>query len=398
MDITPPEGRRPRTVAFYLPQFHQIPENDRWWGEGFTDWVNVRRAQPQFDRHDHPQHPGELAEYDLSDVSVMHRQADLARAYDVDAFCFYFYWFAGTRLLERPLEQYLRDGPDFPFCISWANESWTRRWDGKDHEYLMLQRYDETTATEIFNAFLPALRDRRYLRVDGAAVIIVHRADQLPDGSAYATTWKRLANRSGVGPLHLVAAETHPGITPGSVGFDATVEFPPVGANTLRTARLLPLRGLNHGFRGRLMSYPRLVSRYMRRREATFVRYRCVVPGWDNTARRGEAATVYLDSNPVDYRRWLMNSRTVEHRLRGAQGLVFINAWNEWAEGAHLEPDQSDGRAFLEATRWNGQATRSRKPALRLGLPSIAWVRSLALVCAGSALQTMRRAQAKNIH
>ena len=320
--------QRPRTIAFYLPQFHTFAENDEWWGEGFTDWVNVRRAEPAFQDHDHPRKAGELEEYDLSDVTVMHRQADLAREHDVDAFCFYYYWFAGKRLLEKPLDQYLDSGPDFPFCISWANENWSRRWDGKDKESLIRQDYTADFAAEVFKDFLPYLRDPRYLRVDGAAVLLVHRADHLPDGIDYGQIWRNLAAASGVGPIHIVAAETHPGVEPAHFGFDAVAEFPPVGSNTLAAAQLLPPRGLSPRFRGRLMSYKRLAKRFMARPATEFPRYRGVVPGWDNTARRQEAATIYVGDSPFEYQKWLTHARTFESRARGKNGLVFVNAWN----------------------------------------------------------------------
>ncbi|TFD81605.1 hypothetical protein E3T54_01410 [Cryobacterium sp. Sr8] len=386
-----PNHQRARTIAFYLPQFHAIPENDEWWGKGFTEWVNVGRATPQFEGHDHPRQPSELGHYDLGDGKVMHAQAELAGQFDVDAFCFYFYWFGGKRLLEKPLDAYLATGPDFPFCISWANESWTRRWDGKEDESLIAQEYSSTAAEDVFDAFLPYLNDARYLRVDGAAVILVHRADHLPDHADYADTWRRLAEEHGVGPIHLVAVETNAGISPGAVGFDALCEFPPVGSNTLSAAKLLPVRGLNSAFAGRLMSYPRLVRAFTSRRPPSFIRYRGVTPSWDNTARRREAATTYVDASPFHYHRWLTHARAYEQHVRGANGLVFVNAWNEWAEGAYLEPDETNGRGYLEATRIVQDKEILRPPKSRTGLASLPWARSLFLAAAGSLLKLGRR-------
>lgn len=382
---------RPRTVAFYLPQFHTIPENDEWWGEGFTEWVNVRRAVPQHAGHVHPRSAGELGEYDLSDVKVMHDQATMARANGIDAFCFYFYWFDGKRLLERPLEQFLAAGPDMPFCISWANESWSRRWDGKEHEALITQEYTDLTPERVFDDFLPLLRDPRYLRVNGAAVLLVHRSDHLPSGTRYAETWRRLAEEAGVGPLHLVAAETHPGIDPTVSGFDAAAEFPPVGANTLSAAQILPVKGVAADFRGRLMSYARLARRFQRRSVPPFTRYRGVVPGWDNTARRGAKATIYVGSSPARYHDWLTHARVSEQRLRGDDGLVFVNAWNEWAEGAYLEPDAHHGRSYLDATPWDATPPALRRELPSVGRPTYGWAHSVALAAAGSVLQSGRR-------
>ena len=382
---------RPKTIAFYLPQFHTIPENDEWWGKGFTEWSNVDRAQPAYVGHQHPREPAELGRYDLSDISVMHDQAALAKQYDVDAFCFYFYSFGGKRLLEKPLNNYLKNGPDFPFCISWANESWTRRWDGKEKESLIAQAYPETYAEDVFMEFLPLLQDPRYLRVAGAAVIMVHRVDHLPDGKGLAAVWNKLAEATGVGPIHLVAAETKPGISPVAFDFDAVCEFPPVGSNTMAAAKLLPVRGLNRKFRGRIMSYPRLSRAFMRRKPPEFVRYRGVVPSWDNTARRRESATFYVDASPFQYRGWLQHARAYEQRVRGGDGLVFINAWNEWAEGAYLEPDTANGMDYLNATSLVPSKPVVRAAKSRLGLVSGPWIRSLALAGAGSALQLIRR-------
>jgi hypothetical protein len=376
-------SNRPLTVAFYLPQYHSIPENDEWWGKGFTEWTNVRKASALFDGHDHPRRPADLGYYDLTTAGVSSQQAALAQANGVDAFCFYYYWFAGKRLLERPVDDYLERGPDFPFCISWANENWTRRWDGQDQAVLIGQDYGDGTAEQVFLDFLPYLQDSRYLRVDGRAVIVVHRVDHLPDAPQFARTWRALAAEHGVGPLQLIAAETKPGIRPDTFGFDAVCEFPPVGSNTLAAAKLLPPAGLNPSFRGRVMSYPRMVARFMRRPEPGFVRYRGVAPGWDNTARRSHSSTVYMDSSPEGYRRWLQFARASESRR--PHGMVFINAWNEWAEGSYLEPDETHGMDYLRATRWDA-GPLPRRPRAAIGAPGLPWLQSLAKSAAGSVL------------
>ncbi|MET1086465.1 MAG: glycoside hydrolase family 99-like domain-containing protein [Arthrobacter sp.] len=381
------EPNRPLTVAFYLPQYHAIPENDEWWGKGFTEWTNVRKASALFDGHDHPRRPADLGYYDLTTAGVSSQQAALAQANGVDAFCFYYYWFAGKRLLERPVDDYLERGPDFPFCISWANENWTRRWDGQDQAVLIGQDYGDGTAEQVFLDFLPYLRDPRYLRVDGRAVIVVHRVDHLPDAPQFARTWRALAAEYGVGPLQLIAAETKPGIRPDTFGFDAVCEFPPVGSNTLAAAKLLPPAGMNPSFRGRVMSYPRMVARFMRRPEPGFVRYRGVAPGWDNTARRSHSSTVYMDSSPEGYRRWLQFARASEGRR--PHGMVFINAWNEWAEGSYLEPDETHGMDYLRATRWEAEPLPRRQRAA-IGAPGLPWLQSLAKSAAGSVLAHLR--------
>lgn len=379
---------RPLTVAFYLPQYHAIPENDEWWGTGFTEWTNVRKATALFDGHDHPRRPSDLGYYDLTAAGVAARQAELAQANGVDAFCFYYYWFAGKRLLERPVDDYVERGPDFPFCISWANENWTRRWDGQDQSVLIGQDYGEGTAEQVFLDFLPYLRDPRYLRTDGRAVIVVHRVDHLPDAPQFARTWRALAAEHGVGPLQLIAAETKPGIRPAPFGFDAVCEFPPVGSNTLAAAKLAPPAGLDPSFRGRIMSYPRMVDRFMRRPDPGFIRYRGVAPGWDNTARRSNSSTIYMDSSPEGYRRWLQFARASE--ARRDHGMVFVNAWNEWAEGSYLEPDETHGMDYLRATRWDAEPL-PRRPRTAIGKPSFPWLQSLAKSAAGSILAYWRQ-------
>jgi lipopolysaccharide biosynthesis protein len=350
-------SQRPVTAAFYLPQFHPIPENDGWWGEGFTEWRNVARANPLFDGHHQPARPDTpFGEYSLLDPDVVAWQTELAAAHDVDAFIYYHYWFDGQRLLEQPLDMYLKTDLPHGFAICWANENWTRRWDGKQHDVLMGQRYDDSTPLEVFASFVPYLSDPRYLRLDGRAVVMVHRADQLPEPAAYAGAWRAEAVRLGLGELWLVASETTHGLHPRVLGFDAIAEFPPVGDSTLGT--LLRRRPANvvNGFKGRLHSYQRLMDAYLARSQPDFVRHPCVVPRWDNTARRGENATCFVGASPRAYSDWLRCAREREAALRGSTGLVLINAWNEWAEGAYLEPDDRYGMAYLEATRWEASS------------------------------------------
>ena len=312
----------------------------------------MARATPLFPDHHQPRvSASPFGDYNLLDPRVLAWQVDQARAHDVDAFVFYHYWFSGNRLLEKPVDLFLDSDLDHSFAICWANENWTRRWDGKEKEVLIGQTYGPDSAAQVFDSFVPALRDERYLRKDGAAVLLVHRADHLPDPQRFASQWRRLAREQGFGELWLVASETH-AMTPHQLGFDATAEFPPVGDNTLRTALPRLPRGTVSGFRGRMCSYPALVKHYTTRAAASFARHPTVIPRWDNTPRRREAATLYLGSTPQLYGQWLAHARERERSQRGGSGLVFINAWNEWAEGAYLEPDERWGPAYLEMARW----------------------------------------------
>lgn len=385
-----------RTFAYYLPQFHSIPENDEWWGAGFTEWVNVRRATPQFASHKHPRVAGALGEYDLLDREVHREQTRLAREAGIDGFCMYFYWFGGARLLEQPIDAWREDETLLPYCLSWANESWTRRWDGKSRSVLIGQDYGDGFEERVFADLLPHFQAPHYLRQDGKPILLVHRATMIPDPEDFAEKLQGLAVAAGLPGLHIVASETTPGVDPGALGFDASAEFPPVGANTLASAQLRPLRGVASGFRGRLMSYPRMAARFERRRPAAHVRYHGVTPGWDNTARRQQAATVYVGSSPQRYAAWLASARRRESELRGADGIVFVNAWNEWAEGAYLEPDAEHGHDYIAATADpTGFAPQNsvREPEYA-AFWSFAQLRSIALATAGSVLSLVR--QVKN--
>lgn len=340
-----------RLVAFYLPQFHRIPENDRWWGDGFTEWVNVARARPLFHGHDHPRVPGSLGQYDLTTAAARQEQSAVARTYGIDAFCIYFYWFDGMRLLEQPLDAWREDPDLLPYCLSWANEAWSRRWDGRNHDVLMPQSYPQDYVERIFDHMLPHFEAPHYVTVAGKPVLVVHRADLIPDQRAFSDGIRQRAADAGLPGVYLVASETKPDIDPRTWGFDAVAEFPPVSVSRFGNAFRKPLKDVDRKFRGRLLSYPHVARHYLSRPRASFVRHRGVMPSWDNTARRGHKATVYIGQSPARYRKWLSAALAAEETDRGDAGLVFVNAWNEWAEGAYLEPDQTHGLAYLEATR-----------------------------------------------
>jgi hypothetical protein len=382
-----------RTVAFYLPQYHPIPENDEWWGKGFTDWINVSSAHPLFAAHQQPRQPTDLGQYDLREERVLSAQSALARGHGIDAFCMYFYWFDGRRLLERPVEAWRTDPSLLPYCLSWANESWTRRWDGKHRDVLMPQGYDPGFAQALFADLLPHFNSPHYLRMDDCPIFLVHRADVIPDAREMAITMRACAQEAGLPGLYLVAAETTPGLRPGPINFDAVAEFPPVGANSLSTTCIRPPIGLARDFRGRLMSYNRLVKHYSSRREPQYIRHRGVVPGWDNTARRNSAATIYIGATPEKYGHWLVDARALEEAARSDRGLVFVNAWNEWAECAYLEPDSHFGSRYLEISQpgWTGDPPHQNAGVEPRGDWSYPFVRSLTLAAMGSVLSGARR-------
>jgi hypothetical protein len=340
-----------KAIAFYLPQFHPVPENDEWWGKGFTEWTNVTRATPQFAGHHQPQLPGELGFYDLRLDEVRVQQAQLAREYGLYGFCYYYYWFNGRRILETPLQRLLDTGtPDFPFCICWANENWTRRWDGLDNEVLLEQKHDEESDLAFIQDVLPILKDPRYIRVRGAPLLLVYRVDLLSDPLRTSAIWRQACKEAGLESLHLCSIESFGNSDPYPSGFDSAAQFPP---HRLRS----PLGGdtvkdLNPQFTGKIYNYEWTVADEINAPPTNYRRFRGVMTSWDNSARKGPAAHVFVNSDPGAYEVWLRGIVDATRRdLPAEERLVFINAWNEWAEGAHLEPDQKFGRAYLEATR-----------------------------------------------
>lgn len=360
-------------VAFYLPQFHPFAENDAWWGKGFTEWRNVTRALPQFDGHVQPRLPADLGFYDLRNPQVMRDQAKLASEYGIGAFCFYYYWFSGTTLMEDPLRQWLSDDSiDLPFCLCWANENWARRWDGREEDILIGQQHSEEDDLAFIAHVAEYLRDRRALKVGGKPMLLVYRPHLLPDARATASRWRQWCLDHGIGEIHLAYVQGFERPDPRDIGFDAAVEFPPNMSNprSLTADQYL----VNPDFHGDVRDWRELAAEIAARPLPTYTLYPGVNPGWDNEARRSGKGRVYLHASPRAYGDWL--STTVHTRLAAApatQRLVFINAWNEWAEGAVLEPDARLGHAYLEATRKALQVPGASATAARPCVVIHAW-------------------------
>jgi len=340
-----------RAIAFHLPQFHPIPENDRWWGKGFTEWTNVTRATPTFVGHYQPRLPGDFGFYDLRVPETLEAQAETARDHGLHGFCYHYYWFAGKRLLERPVETMRTSGkPDFPYCLCWANENWTRRWDGADDDVLIAQRPSPADDQRFILDLLPHLRDPRYIRVDGRPLILVYRVGMLPDPPTTAAIWRETCRREGIGELYLCAARTYDTGDPALYGFDALVEFPPHDTRVLTVN--LEVEMLNATFKGSIYDYREFVHESLGRPEPSYVWHPTVMPGWNNTARRPDLANIFVNATPEVYEVWLREVVAgVVARRPPEERLVFINAWNEWAEAAYLEPDRRYGHQFLQATR-----------------------------------------------
>jgi lipopolysaccharide biosynthesis protein len=331
-----------RLIAFYLPQFHPIPANDMWWGPGFTEWINVAKARALFPGHYQPHVPGELGFYDLRLAESREAQAELAREATIEGFCYWHYWFEGRRLLERPFKEVLATGrPTLPFCLAWANESWSRRWLGEDRDILIKQTYSAVDDRRHARWLIEAFADGRYITVAGKPLFLVYRPADLPNPEATCSIFRDECVRAGLPEPYLVGINAHcPEIDCRDLGFDATLDFEP---------QLGALQGF---MRDGLKIYDDVSARRaMAQRRKLKATHPSVFVGWDNTPRRGCDGIVIVGSSPSNFEAALceviegMDEREHEHRL------VFVNAWNEWAEGNHLEPDRRHGRRYLEAVK-----------------------------------------------
>jgi lipopolysaccharide biosynthesis protein len=340
---------RPRLIAFFLTQFHPVPQNDAWWGKGFTEWTNVTKAKPLFDGHDQPHLPADFGFYDLRVRATRHDQIRMAKQFGVDGFCYHYYWFSGTRLLNQPLDDMLADPEsDMPFCLCWANENWTRRWDAAEHEVLIAQRYLPDDDLHFIKGLIPFFSDPRYIRIDGKPYLIVYRPQHLPDARKTAAIWRDYCRSVGIGEIHLCAALTHGNEDYDQFGFDSGVEFPP---HNLKCQNVANQISFYEPFSGSVAQYQEIAHSYLERQYQNNNVFKGVFPSWDNTPRTGNRGIIVLDSTPANYEYWLAETiRITMENYPDQERFVFINAWNEWAEGCHLEPDRNCQSQFLEAT------------------------------------------------
>jgi lipopolysaccharide biosynthesis protein len=348
-----------RLIAFYLPQFHPIPENDGWWGKGFTEWTNVARARPLFRGHYQPHLPADLGFYDLRLPETRQAQAELAEAYGVEGFCYWHYWFHGKRLLERPFNEVLSSSqPDFPFCLAWANEPWSRRWLGEERDVLQQQTYSLEDDRNHIRWLVQAFADPRYIQVRGRPMFLVYRPCDLPEPGRTTDLFRGECVRHGLPEPYLLGINGHhPDVDYRDLGFDGTLDFrPELGAlpdsleDRARLSRFL--RNVRAGVASaKLKVYDYRAALRLMTKHRRFPVHPCIVVGWDNTPRRGHNGIIMINSSPEAFESglsalvWAQMGKPYEDRL------VFVNAWNEWAEGNHLEPDLKNGRGYLEAAR-----------------------------------------------
>lgn len=361
-----------KLIAYYLPQYHPIPENDAWWGKGFTEWTNVAKAVPLFEGHYQPRLPADLGFYDLRLSEVREHQAQLAKTYGIHGFCYYHYWFGnGKKLLERPAQEMLAEGkPDFPFCFCWANETWKGIWFGKSGTTLIEQKYPgKQDYIDHFNYLLPFFKDKRYITVDGKPLFVIYIAQNIPDIKEFTDIFRDCAQQAGLKGLYLVASRWERHWNPVDNGLDAVIDpsffearygnaLPPIklsiGERILRKFKLVtkPVFEWNVEKRDKPLMFPYAeATKYLVSKENyNFTCYPCVMPDWDNSARSGMKSLIFNDATPDLWQKHLEEGLKKVAHLPGEQQIVFVKSWNEWAEGNYLEPDQKWGHQYLEKT------------------------------------------------
>ena len=368
-----------KKIAIHLPQFHPTAENDQWWGKGFTEWTNVTRAQPLFNKHYQPHLPADLGFYDLRLEEARLAQEALAKQYDVYGFCYYHYWFNGKRILNEPVDRKLNNlNEDLPFMLCWANENWTRRWDGGDSSLLMEQSYNNEDDLNHIRHLLRYFNDPRYIRVDNKPVFVIYKSYLFPNIKQTIEIWRNEALKVGV-ELYLIKFEHYNlnNTIPQLEGFDASAEFQPWSPffenylkevfqknrqdklsyffkhNFYRITRQWHLLKKMRYYKSWQVDYRDYIQYLIDKYEFphNYLRYPSVVPSWDNTARRGADASYFFNSSPQLFKEWLQHISNKFIPPSNNENFIFINAWNEWAEGNHLEPCQKWGSAYLESLR-----------------------------------------------
>lgn len=337
-----------KLIAFYLPQYHEIPENNAFWGQGFTEWTNVKKAEPLFKGHHQPRLPTELGFYDLNDDLVRHKQAELARQYGIDAWCYYYYRFNGKRLLEMPLNRHFEDKSlNMPFLICWANENWTRTWDGNSRDILIKQEHNFEDDLNFIKEVSPMLIDSRYIKIDNKPVILIYRPELWKNIKETVSIWRGYIKKNYGLEIYLVRAlafkESRKPTNPKDIGFDASYQYPPFGTNSVHFKE----SDLKHG---NIADYKKCKN--MAQQELPFKVFRGVMTGFDNTPRKkSKNIGLFLKNTPYEYQKWLEAAiKYTKQNFEEKEQLIFINAWNEWGEGAILEPCNRWGRQFLRAT------------------------------------------------
>jgi hypothetical protein len=353
-----------KAIAFYLPQYHPIEENNKWWGNGFTEWTNVTKAKPLYPKHEQPKLPADLGFYDLRVSETREAQAELAKQYGIHGFCYWHYWFGnGKRLLERPFNEVLESGkPDFPFCLAWANHTWSGIWDGCPDRILIKQEYPGIEDhKKHFYEVLPAFKDSRYILVDERPVFVIFNQHEIPDIVEYMALWRELAIKEGLNGIYFVGLfPMHLQQNSNVKYFDAITSYPPGVEISLINANKKNIQKTNELVLKKLFGVYDKPSRY---EYLDFIKYSLpnekyissfiptVIPNWDNTPRSGINGVVLENTNPDNFSIALKNAISYISNEKHKNNIFFIKSWNEWAEGNYLEPDRKYGRKWLESIK-----------------------------------------------
>ncbi|WP_300725206.1 glycoside hydrolase family 99-like domain-containing protein [uncultured Bacteroides sp.] len=348
-----------RVIAIHLPQFYPFKENDEWWGKGFTEWRNVTKAKPRFWKHYQPHLPADLGFYDLRLKECRLAQIELAKEHGIYGFCYYHYWFNGKLIMEKPVEAMLQDpDEDFPFMFCWANENWSRNWEGGFNVILIKQDYSEKDDIEHFYYLLPYFKDSRYIRIDNKPVFAIYRTTLFPDIEKTIQLWQSLAEKEGF-QLYICRFEAvfAWGKKYMKKGIDAAIEFQPMNMEGFgryeNLLNSLSQKLLKKVYFSKIYSYKAYVDFQCKKSFFNeYKRYPCVCPSWDNSPRRvNRPFLAFKGSTPHIFEKWFKHVYNTFQPFSKDENLIFINAWNEWAEGNHLEPDLKFGRGYLEAVK-----------------------------------------------
>lgn len=360
-------------LALYLPQYHPIPENDKWWGKGFTEWTNVTKAKPLFKNHYQPILPADLGFYDLRVQEVQEEQANLAKAYGIDGFIYYQYWFGNKKmLLEKPAENMLANKKvDIPFCFCWANETWKGVWHGlKESSVLIEQEYPgQQDYVDYFNYLLPFFQDERYLKEDNKPIFCIYNIKGIPDLDLFVNLFNELAKKNQFNGIYFISVGNseidsvkHNKKISGAISADAfsniRYKYDPFFSNkTLRHLEFRLKRKLGytseivHRKTPLIIYYDRLIKEFKIKYNDNKKLIPCVIPNWDNSARSGQKSLILHNSNPKLWEKHLYENVIELKRNSNNPPFIVIKSWNEWAEGNYLEPDRKYGHQWLEAVR-----------------------------------------------
>ena len=341
-----------KLIAVYLPQFYPFPENDNWWGTGFTEWRNVTRGHARFNGHFQPRLPRDLGYYDLRRTEVLEQQVRLARESGIHGFCFYYYNFNNKRLLDIPLDNFVNnESIDFPFCIMWANENWTRRWDGMDEKILIKQEYDEQNDLALIADISRYLKHPEYIHRYGQPLFFIYNPREIPNAKDRISRWRELFSQQGVEPL-IYMVQRLMDDDPLQYGLDGALELPPHKLSSTLPLQNLQLTNKAKDFDGNYYSYEHLIEESLSQTSELYPLIKTVIPDWDNEARRPNKGHGFVGSTPEKFQQWLTDVIRLSQQTNDQEdAIVFINAWNEWAEGAYLEPDVYWGSAYLNAIK-----------------------------------------------